>query len=140
MSDDKSRVICYFDGACPGNQFGQKGPMKAAYVIGDLEFVRDVPDLPTPNGPMRTNNIAEYSGVIFLLRHLCDMDRQSSRRSAYLVCGDSQLVIRQMTGRYRVRSDHLRALNSQARDLAAGLDIKFREVPREKNRAGFLLE
>jgi len=114
--------------------------MKAAYVIGDLEFVRDVPDLQTPNGPMRTNNIAEYSGLIFLLRDLRDLDRHSPRGGAYLVCGDSQLVIRQMTGRYRVHKDHLRALNSEARELAAHIDVKFREVPREQNKAGFLLE
>jgi ribonuclease HI len=114
--------------------------MKAAFVIGDLEFVRDVPDLPTPNGPMRTNNIAEYYGLIFLLRHLRDLDRQAPKGGKYLIYGDSQLVIRQMTGRYRVHKDHLRALNSEARDLAAHLDVKFREVPREKNKAGFLLE
>lgn len=114
--------------------------MKAAYVIGDVEFVRDVPDLETPNGPMRTNNIAEYYGLIFLLRHLRDLDRQGPRGGAYLVFGDSQLVIRQMTGRYRVHKDHLRVLNAEARDLAAQLDVKLREVPREQNKAGFLLE
>jgi ribonuclease HI len=140
VSKDRLRVICYFDGACPGNQFEQRGPMKAAYVIGDLESVRDVPDLQTPSGPMRTNNIAEYYGLIFLLRHLGKVDGQGPKRGAYLVCGDSQLVIRQMTGRYRVRKDHLRALNSEARDLAAPLDVQFREVPREQNKAGFLLE
>jgi ribonuclease HI len=140
MTDDRLRVICYFDGACPGNQLERKGPMKAAYVIGDLEFVRDVPDLQTPNGPMRTNNIAEYYGLIFLFRHLGDLDRQGAQSGAYLVCGDSQLVIRQMTGRYKVHKDHLRALNSEARELAAHLNVKFREVPRDKNKAGFLLE
>jgi ribonuclease HI len=114
--------------------------MKAAYVVGDLEFVRDVPDLQTPNGPMRTNNIAEYYGLIFLLRYLGDLDRQGGQGGAYLVCGDSQLVIRQMTGRYKVHKDHLRALNSEARELAAHLNVKFREVPRDKNKAGFLLE
>jgi ribonuclease HI len=114
--------------------------MKAAYVIGDLEFVRDVPDLQTPSGPMRTNNIAEYYGLIFLLRHLRDLNQRAPKGGAYLVCGDSQLVIRQMTGRYRVHKDHLRALNSEARDLAARLDVKFREVPREQNKAGLLLE
>jgi ribonuclease HI len=140
VSEKRSRITCYFDGSCPGNQFGRKGPMKAAYVIGDLSFVHDVPDLRTPNGPMRTNNIAEYYGLIFLLRHLRDLDRQAPGSGAFLVCGDSQLVIRQMTGRYGVHKDHLRALNLEARDLAAHLDVKFREVPREQNKAGFLLK
>jgi len=50
--------------------------MKAAFVIGDKEFIRDVLDLQTPDGPTRSNNIAEYHGLIFLLRHLRDLDHE----------------------------------------------------------------
>ena len=134
------RILCYFDGACPGNQFEEKGPMRAAYVVEDQGFVRDVPDLMSPKGPLQSNNIAEYHGLIYLLRHLRDLDVRSKRNGTYLVCGDSQLVLRQMTGRYRVRSDHLRQLNAEAMRLAQGLSVAFREVPREQNKAGFLLE
>ena len=136
----KSRTVCFFDGACPGNQFAQKGPMKAAYVIGEKEFVREVPDLQTPDGPMRSNNIAEYHGLIFLLRHLRDLERERDSKGAYLSCGDSQLVIRQMRGEYRVRTPHLIPLHAEAVRLSADLDVVFREVPRKQNRAGFLLE
>jgi len=139
-SPNRSRTLCFFDGSCPGNQFKQKGPMKAALVIGDQEFVRDVRDLRTPDGPMRSNNIAEYHGLIFLLQHLRDLDRERGSKGAYLVCGDSQLVIRQMRGEYRVRTSHLVPLHAEALRLSSDLDVEFREVPREKNRAGFLLE
>src|SRR2546426_4122977 len=139
-SRDGSRTVCFFDGACPGNQFAQKGPMKAAFVIGEMESVRDVPDLQTPDGPMRSNNIAEYHGLLLLLRHLRDLDRQRGSAGAYLVCGDSQLVIRQVRGKYRVRTPHLIPLHAEALRLSSGLDVELREVPREKNRAGFLLE
>lgn len=139
-SRSQSRTVCFFDGACPGNQFAQKGRMKAAFVIGEKEFVRDVPDLQTPDGPMRSNNIAEYHGLLFLLRHLRDLDRQRGSKGAYLVCGDSQLVVRQMRGNYRVRTPHLVPLHAEAVRLSSDLDIECREVPREKNRAGFLLE
>jgi ribonuclease HI len=135
-----SRTICFFDGACPGNQFAQKGPMRAAFVVGEKESVRDVPDLQTPDGPMRSNNIAEYHGLILLLRHLRDLDRDRSSKGAYLICGDSQLVIRQMRREYRVRTAHLVPLHAEASRLSSELDVEFREVPREKNRAGFLLE
>lgn len=135
-----SRVTCFFDGACPGNQFGTKGPMKAAYVIGEKESVRDVPDLKTTGGPMRSNNIGEYFGLIFLLRELRELESKQKGRASYLVCGDSELVIRQMRGEYQVRALHLRDLHAEAARLASGLDLEFREVPREKNRAGFLLE
>lgn len=135
-----SRVTCFFDGACPGNQFGTKGPMRAAYVIGDEEFVRSVPDLQTPDGPMRSNNIAEYFGLISLLRNLRTLHDQGNSRPAYLVLGDSELVVQQMRGKYRVRAPHLRDLHMEATELASGLDIEFRQVSRSKNRAGFLLE
>jgi ribonuclease HI len=114
--------------------------MKAAFVIGEKEFVRDVPDLQTLDGPMRSNNIAEYHGLLFLLQHLRDLDRQRGSKGAYLICGDSQLVIRQMRGNYRVRTPHLVPLHAEAVRLSLDLDVKFGEVPREKNRAGFLLE
>jgi ribonuclease HI len=114
--------------------------MKAAYVVGNDEFVRDVPDLQSPQGPKRSNNIAEYYGLIFLLRHLRDRDAKRGASGSYLVSGDSQLVIRQLRGEYRVKEPHLRALHDEASRLAQALDVEFRHVPREKNRAGFLLE
>ncbi len=114
--------------------------MKAAFVIGDQEFVRDVPDLHTHDGPIRSNNIAEYHGLISMLRELHNLDRHRGSKGAYLICGDSQLVIRQMLGEYRVRTPHLVPLHAEALRLSSDLDVEFREVPREKNRAGFLLE
>ena len=114
--------------------------MRAAYVIGGDEYVREVPDLDTAQGPMRSNNIAEYHGLIFLLRRLREIESETGQRGAYVIHGDSQLVIRQMKGRYRVKADHLRALHSQADSLAAQLDVTFEEIPRSRNKAGFLLE
>ena len=108
------RIKCYFDGACPGNQFGTKAPMKAAYVVGSEEFIFAVPDLQTPQGRLRTNNIAEYHGLILLLRHLRDLESKRDVRGSYLVCGDSQLVIRQMRGEYRVKKPHLLGLYQEA--------------------------
>lgn len=136
---DAADATCYFDGACPGNQFESKGPMRAAYVIDGAGTVRDVPDLRTPSGPKRSNNIAEYHALLFLLRELRERDRRAGR-GHYLVCGDSQLIVRQMTGEYRVRDADLRPLHEEARETAAGLDIRFRWVPRARNPAGHLLE
>ncbi len=132
-------VACFFDGACRGNQFAAKGPMWVAYVIGEEEHAHEIPDLRTPRGPMRSNNIAEYTALILLLRRLREISR--SRASAPSeIRGDSQLVIRQMEGRYRVREPHLVPLWEEARRLATGLPVTFRWVPRGENRAGHLLE
>lgn len=138
--DAASRVECYFDGAVPGNQFETKGRMRIAFVVGKEETVREIPDLQTADGPLRSNNIAEYQALIALLERLHEIDDRSGQRRAYLVSGDSQLIIRQMTGRYRVREPHLLPLHQEARRLAEGLSVEFRWVPREKNRAGALLE
>lgn len=114
--------------------------MKAAFVVGDVKMIREVPDLQTPSGPMRSNNIAEYQALIHLLRRLQENDRKDRIQKAYLVCGDSELVIRQMRGVYRVRTPHIARLHSEASQLGKQLDVEFRWVPREKNPAGFLLE
>ena len=135
----EDRVICFFDGACPGNQFALKGQMRAAFVVGQKSFIRDVPDLATPNGPLRSNNIAEYQGLIMLLERLQE-DNQNVAHGSYLICGDSELVIKQVLGSYRVRQSHLQPLHARATRLAEGLEAEFRHVRRESNRAGFLLE
>src|SRR6059058_5648324 len=133
------RIRCYFDGACPRNQFGTKGRMKAAFAVGDHEIFREVPDLQTSSGPLRSNNIAEYIALILLLEHVHQIGRRT-RPKGYVICGDSQLVTRQMQGEYRVKTPHLVPLHAGARELSSDLDIEFRWVPRDQNLAGILLE
>src|SRR2546422_2917695 len=82
-----SRIVCYFDGSCPGNQFGGSGPMRAAFVVGDTKIVRQVPDLSTADGPIRSNNIAEYFGLIYLLQYVRSEEHTSELQSRlHLVC------------------------------------------------------
>lgn len=139
MTRDAGSLLCYFDGACKGNQFSRKGPMRVAYVVGEEEHVHEIPDVPSDRGPGLSNNLAEYEALILLLRRLRDL---RSRHAAvrFVVCGDSQLVVYQMLGRYRVRDAKLLPLHSEAKRLAADLPVGFRWVPRERNRAGHLLE
>lgn len=139
MPGQATPIPCYFDGACRRNQFADKGPMRAAYVVADEEHVHEVPDVPSDRGPRRSNNIAEYHALILLLRRLHER-RPSHPGEAYVIRGDSQLVVGQMEGRYRVRDEKLRPLHDEARRLAADLPVVFRWVPRTENRAGHLLE
>src|SRR2546427_12414242 len=99
--------------------------MRAAFVVAQEAFIRDGPDLPAPNGPLRSSNIAEYQGLIMLLEHVHGLEKRNGARGVYLICGDSELVIRQMTGVYRVRQPHLLSLNAHATRLATGLDAEF---------------
>lgn len=138
MTPTAEPIPCFFDGACQGNQFAAKGPMWVAYVIGDEEHAHEIPDLPSSKGGLRTNNIAEYQALILLLRRLNALDRGGSHR--FTIHGDSQLVVYQMLGRYRVNDAKLLPLHQEAKRLSAGLSLTFRWVPRDRNRAGHLLE
>jgi len=79
---------------------------------------------------VKTNNEAEYFGLIaaldFALAHGIPKLRVRS---------DSELLVRQMQGHYKVKSAALRPLHEQARKLAAGLAyFSIEHVPREQNR------
>ncbi len=76
-----------------------------------------------------TNNIAEWSALIEGLKlaraHGC---------SELEVRGDSQLIIRQITGRYAVKSQNLIPLYNEAKKLCKNFGkISFKWVQREKN-------
>jgi probable phosphoglycerate mutase len=77
-----------------------------------------------------TNNVAEYYALISALDYAVaqGIDR-------LLVRSDSELLVRQMEGRYKVKSPDLRPLHEHARKLARGLAyFAVEHVPRERNR------
>src|ERR1700674_5889662 len=77
-----------------------------------------------------TNNVAEYYGLITALDYAAaqGIDR-------LLVRSDSELLVRQMQGRYKVNSPDLRPLHERARKMAHGLaHFSIEHVPRELNR------
>ncbi len=78
-----------------------------------------------------TNNVAEYAGAVRALEWLTGR----GYRGGVTVRGDSQLVIRQMTGEYRVRAEHLRAFHDRLRQLSAGFHrVDFVWIPRDQNQ------
>lgn len=77
-----------------------------------------------------TNNVAEYYGLITALDYAA---AQGIER--LLVRSDSELLVRQMQGRYKVKSPDLKPLYERARKLARGLTyFAIEHVPREQNR------
>jgi probable phosphoglycerate mutase len=77
-----------------------------------------------------TNNVAEYYALITALDYAAaqGIDR-------LLVRSDSELLVRQMQGRYKVNSQDLRPLHERARKLAHGFAyFAIEHVPREQNR------
>lgn len=77
-----------------------------------------------------TNNVAEYAALLAVLEYAV-----RSGASALRVRSDSELLVRQMSGEYRVKDARLRVLHAEARRLLAGLPkVEIRHVRREENR------
>jgi len=76
-----------------------------------------------------TNNVAEYYGLIGALDYA-----QANNISRLAVLSDSELLVRQMQGRYKVKSPDLRPLHERAQKMARALDhFEIVHVPREQN-------
>ena len=80
--------------------------------------------------PHATNNVAEYEGLLAALRWC-----QAQGVTAVHVRSDSLLLVQQMRGVYKVKSDLLKPLYGQARLLAHQVgQVTFEHIPRERNK------
>jgi ribonuclease HI len=77
-----------------------------------------------------TNNVAEYQGLLHALRWA-----QAQGARSLEIFSDSELLVRQMGGRYRVKNPKLQPLYREASALVAGFErVRLEHVPRERNR------
>lgn len=113
-------MTLYTDGASRGNP----GDAAWAYVI-----VRDGAVVAGHSGYIgtATNNVAEYHAVINALEAAREFT--SGRLT---VRSDSELVVRQLTGRYRITKEHLAGLAEEVRGrMRHFAEVRFESVPRE---------
>jgi ribonuclease HI len=76
-----------------------------------------------------TNNQAEYTGLLIGVKSALEFDVKH-----LLIEGDSQLVIFQTEGKWKVKNDGLKTLNKEVRDLLTRFDfVAIRHVYRDKN-------
>jgi len=76
-----------------------------------------------------TNNVAEYSGLIAGLRKAAELHVPDVE-----VVSDSELMVKQMRGEYRVKNEALRALSVEAASLAREFaNVEYRHVKRAHN-------
>jgi ribonuclease HI len=76
-----------------------------------------------------TNNVAEYRALLAGLEKAADVGVRE-----LTVVSDSELLVRQMTGQYKVKNETLRDLSSQAGRLARRFDrVEYKAVRREHN-------
>jgi ribonuclease HI len=118
-------LIAHIDGGSRGNP----GPSAYGVVIED-EKGQSVAELSEYLG-RQTNNFAEYQGLIAALEYAVQHGRKGLK-----VISDSELLVRQMQGGYRVHHPVLRDLHARARQLTAQLEwFSIAHVLRGKNQA-----
>lgn len=124
-----SDVHVHFDGACQPPAGG--GVATYGFTVQGSGFSYEEKGLAVrPWSPRATNNVAEYAGAIRSLEWL----REQHYSGPVRMMGDSQLVIRQMQGQYRVRAPHLQEYWAQLRKLAGLFErVVFQWIPRESN-------
>lgn len=131
----KGSARLYFDGASRNNP---KGPCGYGFCIakGDEVVSPDENDLVQGyvyGGMNRSNNEMEYEGLFEGLIWATRLDLKK-----LVILGDSELIIKQLTGEYSIRNHRLRALHQKICALLecrtnADLEIRFQHIPREKN-------
>ena len=118
------KVLIYTDGGARGNP----GPAAIGIVIYDSlqkemqrhkEYIGET-----------TNNQAEYKALIKALQMALKMGAQT------LVCYlDSELVVKQMQGHYRIREEGIAMLTTEALKLISKFkQVEFIHIPRAKNK------
>ena len=118
------RLKIYVDGASHGNP----GPAGIGILILD-ESGSIVGEISEYVGE-KTNNEAEYLALIRALREALKFSPRETQ-----IFSDSELIVKQLRGEYRVRGEHLKPLHSEVLKLLSKLkNIEIKYVEREENR------
>ena len=120
----KGQFEIYIDGSSRGNP-GQAG---CVVVIRDGSGTILL-EQGYPLGVM-TNNAAEYNALIIALEEALVLGAKAVK-----VYADSELLVRQINGQYRVKNADLKVLHGRASRLAKGfVEFEIEHVMREKNK------
>lgn len=124
-----SSLTMYIDGASSGNP----GPAGIGIVIYDHDD-RQVAKVSSYIGK-RTNNFAEYSALIRALKIAIYFQTKFLK-----IRTDSELVVKQMNGEYKVKHEQIKKLYDQATRLLGSIEkCKIEHIPRSQNeKADFL--
>ena len=110
-----------------GGSRGNPGPAAYAFVLEAEDGT--VLDARGEAIGVATNNVAEYAALVAGLARASEL-----HVSELEVVSDSELLVKQMRGEYRVKNEALRALNVEAERLAGGIPrVAYTAVRREHN-------
>jgi ribonuclease HI len=116
-------IVAYIDGGARGN------PGPAGYGVRIEDEHGELIDEFNGFLGTSTNNVAEYNGLVAALKYAEQRGHRVVR-----IKSDSELLVKQMRGEYRVKNPGLQPLYQQARAIAASLErIVYEHVRREQN-------
>ena len=117
-------IVAYIDGGARGNPgpagYGVRIEGPDGVVAGELHGGLGI----------ATNNVAEYNGLLAALQWAVD-----NRQPRVHIRADSELLVKQMRGEYKVKNPGLQPLYRRARGLVLQLEhVVFEHVRREFNK------
>ena len=120
----QEKMTIYTDGGSRGNP----GPSAAAFILlGMNKKIVEGRGLFLGN---TTNNVAEYTGLVKALSAA-----QNTGTSRIEVFSDSELMVRQINGEYKVKSPNLKEIYAQCMDLLVGFtNWQISHIPRNMNK------
>jgi ribonuclease HI len=125
--EKKEKIFIYTDGGARGNP----GPAGIGVV---MEFPKGFKKIYNAHIGTATNNVAEYSAVIFALSKARALIK-TPKDSVVEIRSDSELLVKQMKGEYRVKNEGLRPLYEKAKSLTEEYGkVYFVHIPRGKNK------
>ncbi|MBU3964274.1 ribonuclease HI family protein [Patescibacteria group bacterium] len=123
------KIIIFTDGASRGNP----GPASIGVLIADSHGVAQKEYSQTIG--KATNNEAEYQAVIFALKKVKALVGKAKIKNAeILIKSDSELMVSQLSGKYKIKEPNIQKLFIQAWNLKIDYKkVDFQLVPREQN-------
>src|SRR3989338_1469640 len=120
----KNSFLIYTDGGSRGNP----GPSAIGAVVGAKEYGESI--------GKTTNNIAEYSAVIFALKKAKQLlGSKKAENTEIELKTDSQLLVNQLNGEFKIKDKGLQPLFIEFWNLKQEFkDVKFIHVTRDKNK------
>jgi probable phosphoglycerate mutase len=118
------KLIIEADGGSRGNP-GMSG---AGAVVIDAATGKILREISEAVG-IATNNVAEYSALIFALEAAFEIDPAAE----IVVRMDSKLVVEQMSGRWKIKHPDMLSLGARVQQLINGKSVEFVWIPREQN-------
>jgi len=116
-------LILFTDGASRNNP-GESGA--GIFIMRDGERLEGI----ARYLGMTTNNIAEYTAAIIGLERAVQLGASSVKLFA-----DSELLVKQINGQYKVKNEGLKPLHQKARELIAKIGkVEVKYIPREQNK------